>query len=450
MSEVHFSFSTEFPFSADEVFAWHLRKGAVERMIPPWRRIAFLFPPGSPENEGSQVGLKVAFGPLCFRWMLEHKNLTHFAFSDVQISGPFKSYSHRHRVIPHGAGSCVLSEEIRYDPYSACAGAYLNREFTQMFRWRHAILSEDLKLFARHPRAPLRILLSGSRGLIGSHLKILLQTAGHRVVSLVRGSGQSSEATVFWEPARGTLVKEDFEGFDAVIHLAGESIAGGLWTSKRKEEIFLSRCRDTCLLSQALSQLSRPPKTLISASAVGFYGNRWDEELNENSSKGTGFLSDVCQKWELATEAMENQGCRVVHPRFAMVLSRRGGALKKMLAPFKWGLGGRIGSGEQIISWVGLDDAIGALYHLAMDDSLSGPVNIAAPAPVSQEQFAHALSRKLHRPACMPLPAGILRFLFREMADEVLLSSTRAVPLKLTQAGYVFRYPDLDTALNYV
>ncbi len=446
---MHFSFSTEFPFSADEVFAWHLRKGAIERMVPPWKKIAFLFPPGSPENEGSQVGLKVSLGPLRFRWMLEHKNLTHLAFSDVQISGPFRNYSHRHRVIPQGAHSCILSEEIRYDAYSDWVGSYLNREFTQMFSWRHAILCEDLKLFDRHPRPILRILLSGSGGLIGSHLKILLQTAGHRVVSLVRGSGQSCEDTVFWDPGRGMLAQEDFEGFDTVIHLAGESI-GGLLVSKRKKKIFLSRCRDTWLLSQVLSRLNRPPKTMISASAVGFCGNRGEEELDENSSKGQGFLADVCQKWEMATEAIENKGCRVVHPRFAMVLSRRGGALEKMLLPFKWGLGGRLGSGEQIISWVGIDDAIGALYHLVLDESLSGPVNIAAPTPVSQEQFARSLACKLHRPACMPLPAGILRFLFREMADEVLLSSARAVPQKLTQAGYVFRYPDLDTALNYV
>jgi uncharacterized protein len=450
MAEMHFSFSSELPFSADKVYAWHLRKGALERMLPPWKNITFLFPPGSPADAGSQVGLKVHLGPASFRWILEHKNLTHFAFSDVQVRGPFKYYSHHHHVIFKGDSSCLLSEEIRCDPYVPFLESYLRREFSRMFSWRHARLKEDLALFERHPSPPLRILLSGSRGLIGSHLKILLQTAGHRVVCLSRGSKESSEDTVYWDPTRGHLQRDDFEDFDAVVHLAGGSIAGGRWTKKEKNQIFLSRCRDTWLLSQVLCRLYRPPQTVISASAVGFYGDRGDEALDEGSGKGKGFLADVCQKWEQATEAIENRGSRVVHPRFGMVLSRKGGALKKMLLGFKCGLGGRLGSGDQLISWIGIDDAVGALYHMLMQESLAGPINVVSPQAISQKEFARSLAKHIHRPACFPLPAGILKLILREMAEEVLLSSARAVPKQLLSSGYTFRHPDLESVWDSV
>jgi uncharacterized protein len=418
-------------------------------MLPPWRKVSVLFPPGSPGSEASQVGLKVKFGPFSSRWILQHQNLSHLGFSDVQIRGPFQSYRHRHHVVPKGESVCVLSEEVSYNPYLFYLTPFIDRELSKLFSWRHFILKEDLKLFARYPRQPLRILVSGTRGLIGSHLKTLLQTAGHQVVSLKRGQQPRQEDAIFWDPSRGALCKEDFEDFDAVIHLAGESI-GGLWTSRKKNKLFLSRCRDTWLLSQVLCRLYRPPQTVITASAIGFYGNRGEETLDETSHCGKGFLADLCQKWEQASEVIENRGSRVVRARFGMVLSRKGGALQQMLLPFKLGLGGRLGSGEQILSWIGIDDAMGALYHILMEDSLSGPVNVVAPSPVSQKQFAKILAQKIHRPACVPIPAALLRGIFGEMADAVLLSSARVTPRELMRTGYAFRYPDLQTALDFV
>jgi len=439
-------------------------------MLPPWRKVSVLFPPGDPDSapgalvsasgspvsasgspvsDGSQVGLKVQFGPLSSRWILQHQNLSHLGFSDVQIRGPFKSYRHRHHIVPKGENACVLSEEISYDPYLFFLTPFIDRELSKVFSWRHFILKEDLKLFARYPRQPLRILVSGTHGLIGSHLKILLQTAGHQVVSLKRGQQQRQEDAIFWDPSRGALCKEDFEDFDAVIHLAGESI-GGLWTRRKKNKLFLSRCRDTWLLSQVLCRLYRPPQTMITASAMGFYGNRGEEQLDETSPCGKGFLADLCRKWEQASEAIENRGSRVVHARFGMVLSRKGGALKRMLLPFKLGFGGELGSGEQILSWVGIDDAVGALYHILMEGSLEGPVNVVAPCPVSQKEFAKILAQKIHRPACLRIPAAVLRGMFGEMADEVLLASAHATPMQLMRTGYAFRYPDLQTALDFV
>ncbi len=251
-------------------------------------------------------------------------------------------------------------------------------------------------------------------------------------------------------PMLGRINKADFEGFDAVIHLAGGGIADRRWTKKRKEQLFLSRCRDTWLLSQVLCRLYRPPKTMICASAIGFYGNRGDEELTEESGPGTGFLADLCQKWEEATLAIDNRGTRVVHCRFGAVLGTKGGALKKLLTPYRLGLGGKLGSGNQFFSWIAIDDLVGAAYHCLMNDTLSGPVNFVAPQAVRQREFAKLLAKKLGRPAFCRVPAPLLKLILGEMAEEMLLSSQRVVPKKLLALGYRFRYPDLKAALDHL
>lgn len=293
-----------------------------------------------------------------------------------------------------------------------------------------------------------RILLSGASGFVGSRLKPLLQLYGHEVVRLTRREKEEGEEAVYWNPEEGILNKDDFEDFDAVIHLAGAGIVEKRWTKKRKEELFSSRCRDTWLLSQVLSRLYRPPKTLITASAIGYYGDRDQEELSEESAQGHGFLADLCGKWEKATESIENRGTRVVHARFGVVLGAKGGALQKMLVPFRLGLGGKLGSGEQMISWIGIDDALGGLYHILINENITGPVNLVAPQPVTQATFAKTLACKLHRPAFCHLPAWLLRVVFGEMAQEALLVSQNVKPQKLLATGYAFRCPDLQAALN--
>jgi uncharacterized protein (TIGR01777 family) len=299
-------------------------------------------------------------------------------------------------------------------------------------------------------REVVRILLSGSSGFVGSRLKVFLELAGHSVVRLVRNRGEAGEDAIFWDPLSGEVNKEDFEGFDAVIHLAGAGIADGRWTKKRKETLFLSRCRDTWLLSQVLCRLYRPPKTVISASAIGFYGDRGDEELTEDSSPGKGFLSHLCQEWEKATDAIENRGSRVVHPRFGAVLGAEGGVLQKMIGLFRWGLGGKFGSGKQKVSWISIDDLLGGIYHCLMHEELSGPVNLVAPRPVSQEEFTRLLAKKLRRPAFCHAPAFALKWALGEMAEELLLSSQNVIPKKLQETGYVFQHPDLKTALDAI
>jgi len=295
----------------------------------------------------------------------------------------------------------------------------------------------------------VKILLSGSSGFIGSLLKAFLSAAGHTVVRLVRSREQVvAEDAIYWDPVHGDLNKEDFEGFDAVIHLAGSSIARSRWTEKVKRRLFLSRCRDTWLLSQVLCRLCRPPKIFMSASAIGFYGDRGEEALTEGSSQGTGFLADLCGKWEKASEGIENRGARTLHLRFGMVLGAHGGALSKMLPLFRLGLGGRIGSGKQMVSWIAIDDLLGAIHHCLLHEEITGPVNCVSPQALPQAAFAHMLAKKLHRPAFCLIPAFLLKIGLGEMAQEVLLSSQNVKPEKLLQTGYVFRCPDLQTALD--
>jgi len=240
------------------------------------------------------------------------------------------------------------------------------------------------------------------------------------------------------------------DGVDAVVHLAGANIAAGRWTPARKAEIRRSRVEGTRSLCEALSRLAHPPTVLVSASAVGYYGNRGTETLTEESPAGTGFLADVCRAWEAAAQPVSQAGIRVVNLRFGMILSPLGGALAKMLLPFKLGAGGRIGSGEQFMSWIALDDAIGAIQYALGEESVRGPVNAVAPAPVSNTDFTRTLARVLRRPALFPLPAFAARLLFGEMADALLLGGARVMPARLQAAGYGFRFPELEGALRHL
>jgi uncharacterized protein (TIGR01777 family) len=239
------------------------------------------------------------------------------------------------------------------------------------------------------------------------------------------------------------------EGFDAVVHLAGESIAGR-WTAEKKAKARDSRVNGTLLLSDALAGLERPPKTMVSASAVGYYGNRGDEVLTEDSFPGQGFLAGVCEEWEAATESASSAGIRVVRTRFGMVLASKGGALEQMIRPFRLGVAGKLGSGKQYWSWVAIDDVTGIVQHALATESLQGPVNAVSPNPVTNEQFTQTLARIIGRPARLTVPPFALRLAFGDMADEALLSSARVVPQRLLTSGYSFSYPDLERALRHL
>lgn len=296
----------------------------------------------------------------------------------------------------------------------------------------------------------MKILVSGSHGLVGSALiESLERDGGHEISRLVRHYPESA-SEIEWSPDRYSIALARIEGFDAVVHLAGESIAEGRWSEDKKKKIRESRIKGSKLLADALANLTNPPATLISASAIGYYGNRGDEVLTEASAPGNDFLADVCREWEATTALATEKGIRVVNTRFGIILDAHGGALAKMLPPFRMGVGGKIGSGKQWMSWIALADVVGAIKFALTNNSLTGPVNFVAPNPVTNAEFTKTLGKALSRPAIFPIPAFGLRLLFGEMADALLLSSQRVNPERLQTSGYQFRFSQLTAALQDV
>lgn len=442
------------PVSAETVFNWHCRPGAFERLTPPWEAVRVLEQTGG-IADGGRVVLAVRAGGFWRRWVAEHSNYEQGRqFCDVQTEGPFAHWRHCHRVVPDGPGRCHLEDDIEYAlPFGRLGawlgGALVRRNLGRMFRYRHQITAGDLGLHQKYSRGqPMKIAITGSTGLVGSALVPFLNTGGHHATRIVRPS--TTEADAVWDPVTGQIDAARLEGLDAVVHLAGENIAARRWNAEQKARIRDSRVQGTRLLCETLAKLRQPPRVLVSASAIGFYGNRGDEELTETSAPGEGFLPDVCREWEASTRAAEEAGVRVVHLRFGIILSPKGGALAKMLTPFRLGLGGRIGNGRQWMSWISLDDVVGSIYHALATETLSGPVNAVAPNPVTNRDFTNTLGQVLWRPTFFPMPAFMARLAFGEMANDLLLGSTRVQPVKLLQSGYRFLHADLERSLRHL
>ena len=295
----------------------------------------------------------------------------------------------------------------------------------------------------------MKVLISGSHGLVGRALIKSLLSKGDTVARLVR-EAPSGSSDIEWHPNQGQIYAARLNGFDVVVHLAGESIASGRWSEEKKKRIRESRIKGTQLLSGALSQSSQPPTVFVCASAIGYYGDRRDELLTEESSPGKGFLADVCQEWEAAAEPAKEKGIRVVKARFGVILDRDGGALAKMLPPFRMGIGGKVGDGKQWMSWIALPDVVGALQFVIENHELSGPVNFVAPNPVTNATFTSTLGKVLRRPTFLPVPAFGARLAFGEMADALLLSSQRVEPRRLNETGFHFKYSNLKDALSEI
>jgi uncharacterized protein (TIGR01777 family) len=440
---------------AEEVFSWHARPGALERLTPPWEQVTVESRTGGVEPD-ARVVLRVEAGPVRLRWIAVHDDvIPGRQFCDQQAQGPFRYWRHRHRFEPDGTSACQLEDEIEYAlPLGwvgrIVAGKSIHEKLDRMFAYRHAVTKADIETHdAREGHGAMHVAVTGSRGLVGSALVPFLTTGGHRVTRLVRGAPTNSDE-VAWDPARGMADVSRLDGVDSVVHLAGENIAAGRWTPARKAEIRRSRVEGTRSLCEALARLARPLKVLVSASAIGFYGARGAQTLTEESGAGSGFLPDVCREWEAATEPASRAGIRVVNLRFGMILSPAGGALRKMLLPFRLGVGGRAGNGRQFMSWIALDDAIAAIQHCLCEESVRGPVNLAAPGSVTNADFTRTLARVLRRPAVIPLPAFAARLLFGEMADALLLAGARVLPARLQASGYRFRFPDLEAALRHL
>ena len=453
MAQGHFVRRVWLGFAAEEVFAWHERPGAFERLTPPWERVELVDRDGS-GGEGDRVVLRVGIGPIRKRWVLERQDYQPGRqFCDEQVEGPFKAWRHEQRFVPESADRSYLEDCVDYTLPGGALGHLLGRwlverRLARLFDYRHRVLVQDLKTHERRSKdGPMRILVTGSSGLVGSALVPFLETGGHTVLRLVRRKTTRGRQEVYWDP-EGIVDTSGMDGLDAVVHLAGESIGEGRWTDEKRARIRSSRVDGTRLLSETLACLRNPPRVLICASAIGYYGNRGEEALTEESDAGTGFLAEVCQEWEAATEAASRNGIRVVNLRLGMVLSPGGGAFARMLLPFQLGLGGRLGDGKQYVSWVSLEDVIGAIYHALTSPDLSGPVNCVAPRAVTNTGFTRTLGRVLRRPTLFRVPAAVLRRVLGDMADELLLSSARAIPRALSESGYRFRHRELDIALK--
>jgi uncharacterized protein len=453
MSPRRFLHRSRIAAPAEAVYRWHARPGALERLTPPWESVKVEEQSGEIEN-GSRVVLRVQLGPVSARWVAVHRDhVPNVQFCDQQVQGPFAHWVHTHRFKPDGPDASILEDDIEYalplEPLAGLIGGPMaDRKLHRLFAYRHAVTRGDIEGHAMAAQAGSRfVAVTGSRGLLGSALVPFLTTGGHRVLRLVREAAADS---VRWDPAIGIQEPASLAGVDAVVHLAGENIAARRWSRAQKDSIRRSRVEGTRRLCEALAGLALPPRVLVAASAIGVYGDRGDEVLTEESAGGAGFLAEVCREWEAATEPGERAGIRVVHLRFGMILTPQGGALGKMLTPFLLGAGGRMGSGRQYVSWVAIDDAIGAVLHALATGDLRGPVNVVAPTPVTNAEFTRTLARVLRRPALVPLPAFAARLAFGEMADALLLASARVMPARLQSSGYRFRFAELEAALRHL
>lgn len=450
-----FSRSIRIARPAEDVFAWHERPGALERLCPPWEKIEVVSAGGGIRG-GAPVVIRAKVGPVWSTWRVEHRDyIGGTQFRDVLLSGPFAKWEHLHEIKADGADACVLTDTIAYRlPFGkigAAFGARLTRQkLARLFAWRHATTRADLECTGDGGNPPrLRVAIAGASGLIGKALVPFLQTQGHEVLRLVRGRS-AREGEVFWNPSTHELDATHLEGVDAIINLAGENVAGGRWTKSRRDRIFRSRVDAAQTLVSALGKLQKKPGVLINAAAIGYYGDCGDAVVTERNRLGSGFLPEVCLAWETHAEGAARLGVRTVLMRFGVVLSPAGGALAKMLPVFRAGAGGRLGSGRQWMSWIGIDDLIGAISHALFTPDCAGPINVVAPNPVTNAEFTRTLGKVLHRPALVPVPAGMLRLIFGRMADETILIGTRADSSKLEALGYLFRHRELIDALRHV
>lgn len=441
------------PVPVGELYAWHARPGAFERLAPPWQRLRVVERRGT-IADGDRLVMEYGLGPVKRRWVAVHKDhVEGRGFTDVQEEGPFARWRHEHRFAADGDERSVLEDHVEYelpgpDAAAKAAAGAAERRLRRLFEFRHQRTRDDLVRHAAYrDRPPLRVAITGGSGFVGSALTAFLTTGGHEVLRLTRRR-DPGEGWVHWDPSAGTIDAAALEGVDAVVHLAGTSIAA-LWTPSRRRDILESRRLGTELVARTVAGLEPPPKVVVSASAVGWYGTRGGEDLSEESGPGEGFLAEVCRVWEGALAPAREAGVRVVTTRFGLVFGGAGGLLAAMLPAFRLAAGTRFGSGDQWMSWVAIDDLVGAVHHALQEESLSGPVNVTAPEPVTNREFTKTLGRVVRRPAVLVAPRAVLERGLGQMAKDLLLTSQRVKPARLTAAGFTWLFPDLEAALRF-
>lgn len=439
----------------DDLHAWHAGPAAFQRLTPPWMRVAVLDGAGRiAPGDWKVIRVPVA-GPIGFSWKIEHDEIgRNRGFADIQQEGPFASWRHEHRFRPAGKDDASLEDVLTYElPYGAMgrrlAGGRVETMLDRLFQFRHERTNHDLSLIARAALTqPMRVAVTGASGLVGRRLASFLEAAGHDVIRLVRRQPVGAREA-YWNPSTGDIDADALEGLDAVVHLAGASIAGGRWTRARKAAILHSRVDGTHLLARTLANLVRPPRVFVSTSAVGFYGDSGERSVTEDAPSGEGFLAGVCRSWEEASRPAAIAGIRVVNPRLGLVIAGDGGMIPIIAKAFQAGVGGPLGGGDQYMSWIAIDDLVGVLFESITNDSLSGPVNAVSPKPVTSREFARTLGSVLKRPSSFPVPATAMKLVAGQLADELVLVSQRVVPARLIEEEFPFRFSGLDAALRH-
>lgn len=455
MNTLNYTKRSNIPVPVEDLFAYHERPGAFQRLNPPWEPVEIIHHSGGIQD-GAVVELKMKVGVLNQRMRIRHEGyIKNRQFQDRQLQGIFAHFFHTHSMQPNGATASVLEDKIEYRLPLGLVGkvfgaAFAHRKLERMFTYRHEITYQDTLMHQRYKTQPrLTIAVSGASGVIGSQLVPLLTTGGHTVKCMVRHKSNRSD-TIYWDPDHGELNPADLAGVDAVVHLAGENIGGKRWTPAQKRRILNSRIQGTHLLCQTLAKMEQKPKVIVIASAIGYYGDGGENILTEDSPSGQNFQAEVVRAWEAAAAPALEAGIRVVQLRFGVILHMGGGALRKMLLPFQWGLGGVLGNGKQYFSWIALDDALGLIHEAIMNDDMRGVYNATTPHNVTNREYTKTLGHVLGRPTLLPVPAFALRLLFGELANELLLASLRVQPKRLQDMGYEFRYPTLETALRHI
>jgi uncharacterized protein (TIGR01777 family) len=456
-------FTSRIEAPAGEVFRWHTRSGAFQRLAPPWMNVELLEMEGL--RDGERAVMTVGLGPARKKWVARHRNYEEGRqFEDVQEKGLFKRWTHTHRFEPLGSDedgdedASVLHDHIEYEAPGGglgrfVAGSSIRSQIEHQFAYRHRITRQDLALHRRYEdRERLTVAVSGASGLVGTALSAMLTAGGHPVRPMVRHRERANadDNAIYWNHREGEIDAEALEDVDAVVHLAGENIFAPRWTQKKKRRIYESRAQGTRLIADALASLDDPPEAFVSASAIGYYGDRGSEPLTEASAPGAGgFLPAVCREWENATAPAADAGIRTVNTRFGIVLSPAGGALQLMRPAFLSGLGGTVGDKEQYLPWVALDDVLGAIHRALFHEALAGPVNVTAPQPATMQDFTDTLAAVVRRPSLFHVPKRVASTAMGEAADEFLLASARVLPRRLDEDGYDFRYPTLEGALRH-
>jgi uncharacterized protein (TIGR01777 family) len=447
-----FEKKSEMPASASDLFAYHARKGAFSRLTPPFERARVVQEIDALRDDAKAV-VEVSIGPVKQRMVATHHDVVEGkGFVDRQLDGPFAFYEHTHSFEDGGDGTSILVDRVVYElprvPLGdVVAGDYARRRFERVFAHRHATTRLDLELARALPGPALRVGLTGASGLVGQEVASLLSVLGHDVRRFARG-GVERPGDIAWDPSSGAIDEVAAAGLDAVVHLAGEPIVGRL-TADHKAKVMASRRDLTSKLVARLARLQTPPKSFVSASAIGLYGDAASQRVDETTPRGRGFLADVCEAWERAAEEASTFA-RVAKLRIGLALSPKGGALARFLPPFELGVGGPLGDGKQGMSPIAIDD-LGAMFARAVvDERVRGACNAVMPGPMDNLSFTETLASVLGRKAPLRVPKTALRLAFGELADEALLASCFGVPARYEALGHRFRHGTLEAALRHV